>query len=661
MAAAPPSESKENDKAGVIDPCTFSNLSEVITRHTHLALSVDFKKRVLSGTATLTLECLSNDVSSVILDTRDLSITSVKLIIGPSVKLDRQKVEEAVKFSYGEGNAKVPSYGRPLIIALPNAHKMSSTLSLTIAYSTSPSAEAIQWLTPAQTDGGKHPFLFTQCQAIGARTLLPCQDSPSAKAPYTAAITLSLADGPLTALMSALTDNSHRQWNEGVIDEAAQTKTFVFSQSVACCSYLMALVVGELARRDIDKRCAVYAAPSRIDAAEYEFANTGKMLDIAEGICGEYVWGRYDLLMLPASFPYGGMENPNLTFLTPTLVAGDRSLENVVAHEITHSWTGNLVTNVNWEHFWLNEGWTRLIESKIMGALRGEDHLTLDIANSQIILDAAVKRLGADHEFTKLNLSLRDTDPDDAFSSIPYEKGSEFLRYLEDIVGGHTVFAPFIKAYIAAFKHKTLDSADFQKFFCEYFEKEKNLSGIDWERWLRGKGMPPTMRKVESAMIKAAKGLLSEWVNVSEVKEAECVGKEGDVGDWCVDQITMFLDDLLLDFEEKMKEGGKVAMAVLKAKEERLKTVYGFAQSKNVEVLFRMNLIALCVDDEAQYESVFGMLGTIGRMKFVRPLYRALIKNADRRKVAEECFEKNKLFYHPICAKMVAQDLAQKK
>jgi len=332
-------------------------------------------------------------------------------------------------------------------------------------------------------------------------------------------------------------------------------------------------------------------------------------------------------------------------------------LENVVAHEITHSWTGNLVTNVNWEHFWLNEGWTRFIECKIMGVLRGEDFVTLDIANSQIILDAAVKRLGADHEFTKLNLSLSDTDPDDAFSSVPYEKGSNFLRFLEDTVGGSQLFSPFIKAYISAFRYKTLDSADFQAFFTEYFSakgKAKAIEGIDWDLWLRGKGMPPSMRKVESAMISAAKALLAKWTTEEKEKEIECA--EGDVAGWSVDQLTMFLDDLLVWFEE-----AKVAKEVLRAREAQLKRVYGFAQSTNVEVLFRMNLIALSVDDEEQYESVRGMLATIGRMKFVRPLYRALIENEERRKMAEECYEKAKMFYHPICAKMVGQDLAQKK
>jgi len=295
--------------------------------------------------------------------------------------------------------------------------------------------------------------------------------------------------------------------------------------------------VGNLEKRDIGKRCAVYSEPGTIDSAQYEFGNTEKMLDIAESICGEYVWGRYDLLMLPPSFPYGGMENPNLTFVTPTLIAGDRSLENVVAHEITHSWTGNLVTNVTWEHFWLNEGWTRFIESKIMGKLRGADHAALDIANSQVTLRQSVQRFGAEHEYTKLNLSLKDTDPDDAFSSIPYEKGSEFLRYLEDLVGGEKVFADFIKAYIANFRYKCLDSYDFKDFFINYWKdkdgaKDK-LSSIEWDVWLKQPGMPPAMRKVESKLIADAQALVKRWTASGDAAE-EFKASEEDIKGWTV-------------------------------------------------------------------------------------------------------------------------------
>ena len=352
------------------------------------------------------------------------------------------------------------------------------------------------------------------------------------------------------------------------------------------------------------------------------------------------------------------MENPNLCFVTPTLIAGDRSLENVIAHEIIHSWTGNLVTHMNYEHFWLNEGWTRFIENKVMGKLRGKDCQELDIANSQIDLKLAVQELGEDNEFTKLNVSLKDQDPDVAFSSIPYEKGSEFLRYLEDTVGGEEVFDKFIKAYIEKYRYKCLDSDEFKEYFMGYFKENESAKSIDWELWLRGKGMAPKLRKVESKMINDAQNLVKKWSQIDE--DTEFKANSDDIKGWSNDQLTMFLDDLLKNYQGLLKDN-KLTKDVIRNKVNLMKQVYKFDKTKNAEILFRFNLIALECDDETQYESVEHMLSNVGRMKFVRPLFRALIKNEMRKKKANEIYDKNKDFYHPVCVKMVGKDLSDNK
>ena len=333
----------------------------------------------------------------------------------------------------------------------------------------------------------------------------------------------------------------------------------------------------------------------------------------------------------------------------PTLIAGDRSLENVIAHEIIHSWTGNLVTHLNYEHFWLNEGWTRFIENKVMGKLRGSDCQELDIANSQIDLKLAVDELGKDNEFTKLNCSLKDQDPDVAFSSIPYEKGSEFLRYLEDVVGGDTVFDQFIKAYIQRFRYKCLDSDEFKDFLWIILRRMK-IKNIDWELWLRGKGMAPKLRKVESKMINDAQNLVKQWSDICGDKDSEFKASSDDIKDWSVDQLTMFLDDVLKNYQDLIKDN-KLTKEQIKVKENKMKEVYKFNKSKNAEILFRFNLIALECDDESQYDSVKNMLSSVGRMKFVRPTFRALIKNETRKKIAQEIYQSNKNFYHPFVLK----------
>lgn len=291
-----------------------------------------------------------------------------------------------------------------------------------------------------------------------------------------------------------------------------------------------------------------------------------------------------------------------------------------------------------------------------MGKMRGPDHEKLDIANSQVDLRKALERLGSDHEFTKLNLSLIDTDPDDAFSSIPYEKGSEFLRFLEDLVG-ESEFAKFIKVYLNNFRFKCLDSYQFKAFFMEHFKGNDKLGSIDWDKWLKAPGMPPRLRKVESKLIADARALTAQWSKVGGAEEEEFKATEQDLNGWTVDQITLFLDDLLANYQQMVKDG-KMDKERMKSKEAKLKAVYKFNESKNAEILFRLNLIALECDDEEQYDSVKEMLGSIGRMKFVRPLYKALIKNPQRKKMADDLYAKHKDFYHPICAKMVGVDLS---
>ena len=281
-------ESKQTETTSKqIDPCSFSNIHEIITTATHINLTVDFTKKILSGNVDLSFECISKDkeISSIILDTRDLNINSIYIT---------KEESKTLKYSYGPSNDKMPMFGKPLIIQLSSTLKLNDKIQISIEYSTSPNAQAIQWLNPEQTAGKKYPYLYTKCSAIAARTLLPCQDSPSAKNPYSANITVN--DKNLVALMSAICDGDNKSDNKDSI-------TYKFKQNIPCPSYLIALVVGNLEKGDIGKRCAVYCEPEMIEAAKYEFANTEKMLEIAESICGEFVWQRWDLLMLPPSFP----------------------------------------------------------------------------------------------------------------------------------------------------------------------------------------------------------------------------------------------------------------------------------------------------------------------------------------------------------------------
>ena len=413
-----------------IDPHSYFDTDQPRVKHVRLRWQVDFHTHQLTGNATLVFETPS--LGTVDLDSKGLTITSVQTLTGRNIP-------------YALGDDE-PILGQKLQLQLP-----AQTSEVTIAYRTAPEALALQWLDPAQTTGKRHPFLFSQCQAIHARTLAPLQDTPRARVTYDAEVTVP---EPLTAVMSAA-PCGQRSVGSG--------RTFAFAMPQPIPPYLLALAVGHLESRELSPRSRIWAEPETVAAAAYEFADVEAMLARAEALFGPYVWERYDMLVLPPSFPYGGMENPRMTFLTPTVLAGDRSLVDVVVHELAHAWTGNLVTNATMEHFWLNEGFTTWAERRILAALHGDNVEVLAWAIGQHALDAAVARFGADSPLTRLRTQLRGVDPDDAFSTIPYEKGARFVVVLERAVGRER-FEQFLRDYMHRFQFQSITSEEFLQF-----------------------------------------------------------------------------------------------------------------------------------------------------------------------------------------------------
>jgi len=403
---------------------------------------------------------------------------------------------------------------------------------------------------------------------------------------------------------------------------------------------LVTLAVGRLVSRDIGPRSKVWSEESQIEAAAYEFAETEKYLACAEDLLGPYIWGNYDILLLPPSFPYGGMENPQLTFVTPTLIAGDRSLANVIVHEIVHSWCGNLVTNRDWEHFWLNEGFTQFNERKILGRLANSEKVRqLECILGLNDLKTAVDRFGHEHPFTQLVVKLDDVDPDDCFSSIPYEKGSYFLFYLENIVGGPQYFEPFMREWIKKYQYLTVTSNDFKNFFLEYFsEKKDSLQSIDWDKWFYAPGMPLIQNNYDYELANSFKSIASEWIKKSkEINEA-------DVKSFNVDQRCGLIEELY-NSERAFTE------------EEVEKIANIFSNTKNSEIKF--SLFKFCIKHE--YKKIFpevkDFLVSQGRMKYVRPLYRSLYTSQSGKELATQIFKENKSTYHPVCSAMLSKDL----
>ncbi|GBC06237.1 hypothetical protein RclHR1_06700001 [Rhizophagus clarus] len=608
------------------DPSTLSNINEIQTNHIDLNLKVDFEHKILDGSVKLSIITITDNVNKVILDTKSLNIKSVS-------QDGRQ-----LKFHL---NNDIDCFGATgLHIELDKPLATGTKFELEIAYNTTIQGTAIQWLEPSQTVGKKHPYLFTQCQEIHARSLLPCQDTPCFKLTYSANIQVS---NPLRALMSAISVG------EEEVDDG-KSKLYKFEQKVKIPSYLIALAVGNLAGKEIGPRSTVWTEPEVLQDAAWEFVDTEKFIALGEKLLTPYEWKKYDLLVLPASFPFGGMENPCLTFITPALIAGDRSLVDVVAHEVSHSWTGNLVTAANWEHFWLNEGWTMFLERKIIGRLYGEKESDFHAIIGWSELEEDVKLFGEDSPLTALQPVLKGVDPDDAFSRVSYEKGFNFLYHIQQVVGGPEFFEPYMKAHVEEFAGKSIVTDDWKKFLYSFMEKKFGsvkkdaLDKIDWNGWLHSPGMPPLKNEFDQTLSEECNKLAERW-NLARNNENFEEFSPANIEKFTTLQKMAFLDRLL---EFPPFSHSSIA-AMDKA--------YNFTTVRNVEICFRWQKVCLLAEYEPMFPHVVKFLTQQGRTKYVRPIYRMLNNTKKGSDLAKKTFTENKSFYHPIAATMIERDI----
>jgi leukotriene-A4 hydrolase len=416
---------------------------------------------------------------------------------------------------------------------------------------------------------------------------------------------------------------------------AASGRTFAFAMPQPIPPYLLALAVGQLEARDLSPRSRIWAEPETVDAAAYEFADVEAMLTRAEALFGPYVWERYDMLVLPPSFPYGGMENPRMTFLTPTVLAGDRSLVDVVAHELAHAWTGNLVTNATMEHFWLNEGFTTWAERRILAALRGNDVEVLAWAIGQHALDAAIARFGGDSPLTRLRTQLHGVDPDDAFSTIPYEKGARFVVVLERAVGRER-FEQFLRDYMQRFQFQSITTEEFLQFL------DAQLPGLAEQvlapQWLYEAGMPPNAPVFTSAELEELRSLAQAWTAGARPTAAQ-------VQQWSPLEVLVFLQHLPRELDH-------ASLAWLDAQ-------LHLTGRGNYEIVVEWLTIAAGSD----YEPVFGrireVLTQVGRMKFLRPLFVALGKHARTQRLGREIYDTAQATYHSLSRRVIETVMAQ--
>lgn len=569
------------------DAHSHSRPNEAYVTHLNWEATVDFRERVIIGRANWNISAFPG-AKEIVFDSRDLLIEDVLL-----------NGSEPASFSLGE---PVPFLGSPLRIQINE-----DTKSVSIVYRSSPDAAALLWVE------GDNPFLFTQSQAILARTWIPCQDSPGIRFTYEA--TVNVPEN-LMALMSA----SNPQ-------EKVPGGRYQFRMNQPIPAYLMALAVGDVEFRPMGERCGIYAIPSLVDTSAWEFAETEQMLESAEALYGPYAWGRYDLLILPPAFPFGGMENPRLTFATPTIIAGDRSLTALVAHEMAHSWSGNLVTNATWNDFWLNEGFTVYFEQRIMEAVYGKEISEMLVALSyQGLVEEAAEIASRNPEDTHLKLKLEGRDPDEGMSAIAYDKGYFFLRLIEETIGRDRWDA-FVKGYFEKHAFGIMDTETFLEYLKANLLSAEEQEKINIQAWVYGAGIPENCPVVKSARIARVDSLLGEW-NEGRISTESLPWKE-----WKYQEQYRFLSAMPAN-------GASARMA-------ELDKAFAVGSTGNNEVLFAWLEKAIRNDYSPAFARLESFLVNVGRRKFLTPLYKAM-KETGKEAMAMDIYRKARPNYHSV-------------
>ena len=558
------------DSADAVDTMSYARPLEARVTHVDLDLDLDFEAQRISGKAELDIDAKA-DASEIVLDDRGLEITSIT---------DGDK--NALDYTVGEARGDM---GSPLTIQIGKARK------IVIAYSAK-DADSLQWLSPEQTAGGTHPFLFSQGQAILNRTWIPTQDSPGIRQTWHARIT---APEELTVVMSGLLQGEPEDLGDG-------RRAFSFTMDKPVAPYLIAIAAGDIVHRDLGERTGVWAEPAMIEAAVAELGDSEKMVAAAEKLYGPYRWGRYDMIVLPPAFPYGGMENPVMTFLTPTFIAGDRSLTGLVAHELAHSWSGNLVTNAVWGDGWINEGVTSYFENRISEEIYGKERAEQEAALSFQETEDVLNDLGSSSQLT----ALHQPDPEaQQESGIVYDKGAFFLRTLERKVGRER-FDAWLRQWFDKHAFQPATSAMiYEDLRANLAKDDAEAEALMLREWIYDPGLPSNVVRPDPAAFAEVDEAVVAYAATGTIPAEAWKG-------WTAAEQMRFVRNL----PEQQSDS---ALA-------RLDRALDLSKTGNNEVKFLWLKLALGNRYQPVVPLAEEFLGRVGRKKFVAPLYEVMME-----------------------------------
>lgn len=603
-----------------LDESSYAQPDKVRMTHLMLDLTVDFDKKQLAGTAVLDVNWYDDNASDLVLDSSDLQITQIEGGDGTG---------DWKPLTYTLAPAD-PMLGSKLTIHMPSPGKPGHMRQVRITYATSPQATGLQWMDPAQTEGKQHPFMFSQSETVHARSWIPLQDSPGVRFSWSANIHVPK---DVVAVMSA-------DYGDPATRQPSSSYHFDMPQMVP--SYLLAIAVGDLQFHSLSDRSGVWAEPGVLAKAASEFSDTEKMIQTAEGLYGPYRWGRYDILVLPPSFPIGGMENPKLTFATPTVLVGDKSLVSLVAHELAHSWSGNLATNATWKDGWLNEGMTTYVQGRITEALYGADVAEMERQIDQQELASEYKdgALPPALQLLALDPLKPGFNPDDALSDTAYTKGAWFMQFLEQRFG-RAVFDPFLKGWFDTYAFQSVTSDDFERYLHANLlpKNPKAVSDAEVHAWLHEPGIPAFAKAAHSARFDAVDAARTAWLGGGALPAADVTGK------WVTQEWVHFL------------EGMPATLSA--AQLEALDKAYHFTGTPNGEIAQRWYPLTVAGGYTQARGQLAAFVIAVGRQKLIEPIYTALAKTTDGLAFARETFAKAKPGYHPLTA-MAVQGILDK-
>ena len=594
-AAAPtatPAASADRDEHSYAQP------DQVVTEDLALDIALDFDARTIAGTATYTLQWKDQSATQLVLDTRALTISKVEG--------EAAGAWQPLQFVLADADATL---GSKLTIETPDRNAK-----VRVTYASSPDASGLQWLTPEMTEGKQLPFMFSQSQQIHARSWVPLQDTPAIRYTYSARVTTR---PDVMVLMSA--DN----------DPAAQrTGEYSFSMPQKIPSYLMAIAAGDLVFKEISGRAGVWAEPAMVDRAVAEFADTEKMIEVTEQLYGPYRWERYDLLILPPSFPYGGMENPRLSFITPTVIVGDKSLVSLIAHELAHSWSGNLVTFASAKHGWLNEGFTSYVENRIVESVYGKEMSDMEFV---IARNALRENIGAMPEATQA-LAVKpgtDLDADDALSAVAYDKGAWFLQFLEQRFGREN-FDAFLRGYFDHFAFQSITTEQFLAYAKEHlFDKDPDtVTDAEIQEWVYAPGLPSYAPQVMSRNFGIVDSARLAWLGSAQLPPRQITEE------WSTQEWLHFLEGLPQTLTSEQLA--------------QLDEAYTFTGTDNGEIAMRWYPLAVRSGYTQANEALAEFTARVGRRKLIMPIYTALVQTEPGLALAKQIFETARPGYHPI-------------